>query len=75
MEELEPNYEVKVFKKGEHYCIDSYFTYSDNETTALSEGIEHFKSSFSPSSYDLVVEYWGEFQSDRAYEMSLDSNF
>jgi len=75
MEELEPNYEVQVFKKGEHYCIDSYYTYSDNEATALSEGIEHFKRSFSTSSYDFVVEYCGELQSDRAYEMSLDSNF
>lgn len=75
MEELESNYEVQVFKKGEHYCIDSYYIYSDNETTALSEGIEYFKDIFPVDSYDFVVEYCGELQSDRAYEMSLDSNF
>ncbi len=73
MEELEPNYEVQVFQKGGHYCIDSNYFYSDNATTALHEGIEYFKDTFTPRSYDFVVEYCGEFQSDRAYEMSFNS--
>ena len=72
-EELEPNYEIQVFRKNNSYCVDSYFTYSDDRSTALSQGIKYFENQYSVNDYDFVVEYWGEFQSDRGFEMSFDS--
>ena len=72
-EELEPNYEIQVFRKNNSYCVDSYFTYSDDRITALSQGIKYFENQYSLNDYDFVVEYWGEFESDRGLEMSLDS--
>ncbi|MEV9600242.1 hypothetical protein [Aliarcobacter butzleri] len=72
-EELEPNYEIQVFRKNNSYCVDSYFTYSDDRITALSQGIKYFENQYSLNDYDFVVEYWGEFESDRGFEMSLDS--
>lgn len=72
-EELEPNYEIQVFRKNNSYCLDNYFTYSDDRITALSQGIKYFENQYSLNDYDFVVEYWGEFESDRGFEMSLDS--
>ena len=72
-EELEPNYEIQVFRKNNSYCVDSYFTYSDDRATALSQGIKYFENQYSVNDYDFVLEYWGEFESDRSFEMSLDS--
>lgn len=72
-EELEPNYEIQVFEKNNHHFIDSYYTYSDDKSTALSQGIKHFENQYSTNDYNFVVEYLGEFQSDRGFEMSLDS--
>lgn len=72
-EELEPNYEIQVFEKNNHHFIDSYYTYSDDKSAALSQGIKHFENQYPTNNYDFVVEYLGEFQSDRGFEMSLDS--
>lgn len=72
-EELEPNYEIQVFRKSDNKFIDSYYTYSDDKSTALSQGIKHFENQYPINNYDFVVEYLGEFQSDRGFEMSLDS--
>ena len=72
-EELEPNYEIQVFRKNNSYCVDSYFTYSDDRSTALSQGIKYFENQYSVNDYNFEVEYWGEFQSDRGFEMSFDS--
>lgn len=72
-EELEPNYEIQVFRKSDNKFMDSYYTYSDDKSIALDEAIKHFKDEYSLSDYNYVVEYLGEFGSDRSYEMSLDS--
>ncbi|AXX96054.1 hypothetical protein [Arcobacter ellisii] len=72
-EELEPNYEIQVFEKNNHHFIDNYYTYSDDKSAALSQGIKHFENQYPTNNYDFVVEYLGEFQSDRGFEMSLDS--
>ena len=72
-EELEPNYEIQVFRKSDNKFMDSYFTYSDDKSTALDEAIKHFKDEYLISDYNFVAEYWGEFQSDRGCEMSFDS--
>ncbi len=72
-EEIEANYEIQVFRKSDNKFIDSYYTYSDDKSTALDEAIKHFKDEYLISKYNYVVEYLGEFQSDRGFEMSLDS--
>jgi hypothetical protein len=72
-EELEANYEIQVFRKSDSKFIDSYYLYSDDKSTALNEGIKHYENLYPISDYNFVVEYWGEFESDRAFEMSLDS--
>lgn len=72
VEELEPNYEVQVFRKEETYCIDSYYTYADDSEIALAEAKEHFQDKFPESEYDYIVEYHGSLQSDRGYEMEVD---
>lgn len=71
--ELEPNYEIQVFEKDTHRFMDSYFIYGDDEITALAQGINHFKNQYPIRDYNFEVEYWGEFQSDRGFEMSFDS--
>ncbi|MGE4384112.1 MAG: hypothetical protein AB7D41_13015 [Arcobacter sp.] len=73
IEELEPNYEIQVFRKSDNKFMDSYFTYSDDKSTALDEAIKYFKDEYLISDYNFLAEYWGEFQSDRGYEMSFDS--
>ncbi|GGD49404.1 hypothetical protein GCM10012288_24370 [Malaciobacter pacificus] len=72
-EELEANYEIQVFRKSDNKFIDSYYLYSDDKSTALNEGINHYKNLYPISDYNFVVEYWGEFKNDRGFEMSLDS--
>ena len=70
-EELEPNYEIQVFRKSDNKFMDSYFTYSDDKSTALDEAIKYFKDEYLISDYNFVAEYWGEFQSDRGYEIII----
>ncbi|GGD49885.1 hypothetical protein GCM10012288_24890 [Malaciobacter pacificus] len=72
-EKLEANYEIQVFRKSDSKFIDSYYLYSDDKSTALNEGIKHYENLYPISDYNFVVEYWGEFESDRGFEMSLDS--
>ena len=63
----------QVFTKDTQNFIDSYLTYSDDKVIALNDAIKHFKNLYPISDYNFVVVYGGEFESDRSYEMSLDS--
>jgi len=72
--EFEANYEIQVFRKSDDKFIDSYYLYSDDRLTALNEGIKHYENLYPISDYNFIVEYWAEFESDRGFEMSLDSD-
>jgi hypothetical protein len=71
--EFEANYEIQVFRKSDDKFIDSYYLYSDDRLTALNEGIKYYENLYPINDYNFVVAYWGEFESDRAFEMSLNS--
>ena len=63
----------KVFRKSDDEFIDSYYLYSVDKLTALNEGIKYYENLYPINDYNFVVKYWGEFESDRAFEMSLNS--
>jgi len=63
----------KVFRKSDDEFIDSYYLYSVDKLTALNEGIKYYENLYPINDYNFVVAYWGEFESDRAFEMSLNS--
>jgi hypothetical protein len=71
--EFEANYEIQVFRKSDDKFIDSYYLYSDDRLTALNEGIKYYENLYPINDYNFVVAYWGEFESDRAFEISLNS--
>lgn len=71
---IEPNYEIQIIRELDGYCIDSLFVNAQSIEEAQKLGLELCPQKYYNKEYRLQVEYYGELNSDRGYEMNLDKN-